>query len=67
MMRMILGAALFLLMAEGAKATTVVIMTDPMTLERRTMVIDDKGPNRILLCSLPPAVSGCRKITPRRP
>ena len=66
-MRFMIGATLLLLAAEGAQATTVVIMTDPMTLERRTMVIDDRGPNRILLCALPPAVSGCRDITPRRP
>ncbi len=65
-MRVIFGALLFLLAAEGAQAATVVIMTDPMTLERRTMIIEDKGPHRVLLCALPPSVSGCREIKPRR-
>jgi hypothetical protein len=52
--------------AQPAEAATVVILTDPMTLERRTMVLDDKGPDRVLLCTMPPATSGCRELTPRR-
>jgi hypothetical protein len=53
-------------LAAPAEAAKVVILTDPMTLERRTVVIDDKGPDRFFVCAVPPALSGCREITPRR-
>jgi hypothetical protein len=65
----IVSAAVFaalLASATPAAATKVLILTDPMTLERRTVVIDDKGPNRYFLCAMPPAMSGCREITPGR-
>ncbi len=55
-----------LILAGQAQAALVVILTDPMTMERRTMVLDAKGPDRILMCAMPPAVSGCRDVTPRR-
>ena len=48
-----------------AEAAKIVILTDPMTLERRTVVIDEPGPDRIYVCAMPPAVSGCREVTPR--
>jgi hypothetical protein len=61
------GLLLMLLGTSGvAEAATVVILTDPMTLERRTMVLDSRGPDRILMCSLPPATTGCLDVTPRR-
>ncbi|GAA4020544.1 hypothetical protein GCM10022280_21210 [Sphingomonas swuensis] len=63
----LVGAGLLLMLsATTAQAATVVIITDPMTLERRTMVLDTKGPDRVLLCAMPPAMSGCRDVTPRR-
>jgi len=55
-----------LLSAVPAHAAQILIITDPMTLERRTVVLDQPGPDRVLLCALPPAVSGCRDVTPRR-
>jgi hypothetical protein len=52
--------------ATPAGATKVFILTDPMTLERRTMVVDGQGPTRFYYCALPPATSGCVEVTPRR-
>ncbi|GLR48509.1 hypothetical protein GCM10007925_22260 [Sphingomonas astaxanthinifaciens DSM 22298] len=63
-------AALLLLMLASpaaAEAATIVIVTDPMTLERRTLVVDPRGPDRVWLCALPPATTGCLDVTPRRP
>ncbi|WP_156956918.1 hypothetical protein [Sphingomonas astaxanthinifaciens] len=51
----------------AAEAATIVIVTDPMTLERRTLVVDPRGPDRVWLCALPPATTGCLDVTPRRP
>ena len=60
-----LPIAVMALVAAPAEAAKIVILTDPMTLERRTVVIDEPGPDRVYLCAMPPAVSGCRDITPR--
>jgi hypothetical protein len=68
-MRIVSGVLLGLSLlgfAAPAQAAKVLILTDPMTLERRTVIIDDKGPDRFFLCAMPPAVSGCREVTPRR-
>ncbi|WP_300975263.1 hypothetical protein [Sphingomonas sp. LHG3406-1] len=51
--------------ATPAHAARIIILTNPMTLERRTVVIDQPGPDRIFLCAMPPATTGCRDITPR--
>ena len=61
----VLGSALAAL-AAPAQASKVLILTDPLTLERRMVVIEDRGPDRYYLCGLPPAASGCREVTPRR-
>ena len=53
------------LVATPAHAAKIVILTDPMTLERRMVVIEQPGPDRVFMCALPPAVAGCRDITPR--
>lgn len=55
-----------LLVPSAASAATVVIMTDPMSLERRTVVLNTPGPDRVLLCATPPAVSGCRELPVKR-
>jgi hypothetical protein len=55
-----------LLVPSVASAATVVIMTDPMSLEKRTLVLNTPGPDRVLLCAMPPAVSGCRELSVRR-
>jgi hypothetical protein len=49
-----------------AGAATVVILTDPMTLERQTIVLNRKGPDRVLMCMAPPAVSGCTQVPLKR-
>ncbi|MCW3796743.1 hypothetical protein OMW55_02840 [Sphingomonas sp. BN140010] len=49
-----------------ASATTIVVMTDPMSLERRTVVLDTPGPDRLFVCAAPPAVSGCRELPIKR-
>ena len=53
-----------LTVAAPAQAATVVILMDPVTLQRSVHVVD--GPDRILLCTAPPSVSGCRDVTRRR-
>ncbi|WP_338503217.1 hypothetical protein V6R86_07085 [Sphingomonas kaistensis] len=52
------------LTAAPAEAARIVILTDPMTLERRVVVIEQAGPDRIYLCPTPPATAGCRDVTP---
>jgi hypothetical protein len=49
-----------------ASAATIVIFTNPMTLERRTVVIDPDRPDRAFLCTLPPGEAGCQPIKVRR-
>jgi len=58
-------AALIVGCSAGAKATTVVIMVEPMTLERHVQVYDTPGKDRILMCMAPPATSGCTDVTNR--
>ena len=40
--------------------------TVAMTLERYTKVIDTPGPDRVLVCMAPPAVSGCTEVPIRK-
>jgi len=47
-------------------AATIVVLTDPMSLARRTVVLDTPGPDRLFVCPAPPAVSGCRQLPIRR-
>ena len=49
-----------------ASAATIVVYTDPMTMERRTVVLDSAGPDRAFVCMLPPGDSGCRAIPIKR-
>ena len=57
--------AMLALTAAPAEAAKIVILTDPITLERRVVVIDQPGPDRVYLCAMPPAVAGCRDVTRR--
>lgn len=50
----------------SANAATVVILTDPMTLERQTIVVDAKGPDRVLMCMAPPSTTGCTEVRVKR-
>ncbi len=52
--------------AAPAGATTIVIYAEPMTMERRVVVLDSVGPDRAYLCMLPPAVTGCHKLPLKR-
>ena len=54
------------LAAAPAGAATIVILADPMTLERRTVVVDPNGPDRAYLCMLPPGQAGCQRLAVRR-
>jgi hypothetical protein len=63
------GSVLAALMLAGgamvpaqAEAATLVILTDPLTLARRMVVVDPGGPDRLLICSVPPAVAGCQQL-----
>ena len=52
--------------ASPAHAATVAILVDPMTLERRTVVVDPNGPDRAFLCMLPPGQAGCQRLSVKR-
>ena len=62
----ILGALVAAAAAAPASATTIVVYADPMTLERRTVVIDGDGPDRAFLCMLPPSSVGCIRVPVKR-
>ena len=66
--RIILGAVALAAIggAMPASAATIVIFTNPMTMERRTVVVDPDGPDRAFLCMLPPGTSGCVPLKVRR-
>lgn len=50
----------------SANAATVVILNNPMTMERQMIVLDSKGPDRVLMCMAPPSTSGCTEVPLKR-
>ena len=56
----------FVAFADAARAATIIVYTDPMTFDRRTVVIDTPGPDRAFLCMAPPSNSGCVAIPVKR-
>ena len=62
----LIATASLALGATPASAATIVILTDPMTLERQTIVLDPNGPDRVLMCMAPPSVSGCTQVPLKR-
>ena len=64
--RILTCALLAAVAATPASAATVIIYTDPMTMERRTVVLESKGPDRAFVCMLPPGDAGCRAIPIKR-
>ncbi len=50
----------------GAPAATILVFTDPMTMDRRTVVVESKGPDRAFVCMLPPGDAGCRAVPIKR-
>jgi hypothetical protein len=61
-----IGGLAAALASTPATAATIVVYTDPMTMERRTVVYDSSGPDRAFVCMLPPADSGCRAVPFKR-
>jgi hypothetical protein len=59
-----LGLACFA--AVPARATTIVVYTHPETFERRLVVLQANGPDRLFLCMLPPGEAGCQQVPLRR-
>ena len=52
--------------ARPAAAATIVVLTNPETLERKTIVVDRDGPDRIFMCMLPPGEAGCHQVQVKR-
>ena len=46
----------------AASAATVIIYTDPMSLNRYTVVYDTPGRDRAFVCTLPPRHGSCHAI-----
>ena len=67
-MRVLDAFALVALLAAPAAADAVIIVvyTEPMSLEQRTVVLSSPGPDRLIHCSAPPAVRQCREVPIKR-
>ena len=52
--------------ANSASAATIVVYTDPMTLDRQMVVVNTKGPDRAFLCMAPPAAPDCIRLKIKR-
>ena len=52
--------------AQPAEAVTIVVFTHPETLERKMVVVDENGPDRVFMCMLPPGEAGCHQVPVRR-
>ena len=68
-MRVVLVTAFglsMLLAAAPASAATIVVFTNPETMEMRTVVVDQDGPDRLFMCMLPPGEAGCHQVKVRR-
>lgn len=62
----IAGAVVVASFSGRAAAETVIIYTNPMTLERTVVVTEGSGPDRAFHCFLPPSDLGCQPIALRR-
>ena len=52
--------------ARPAAAATIVVFTNPETLERKMVVVNREGPDRLFMCMLPPGEAGCHQIAVKR-
>lgn len=52
--------------AQPAHAATIVVYTNPETLEQRMVVVDRDGPDRVYMCMLPPGEAGCHQVPVKR-
>ncbi len=60
------GAVMVAALPGRAAAETVIVYTNPMTLERTVVVTETAGPDRAFHCFLPPSDLGCQPIAFRR-
>jgi hypothetical protein len=51
---------------QPAAAATIVVLTNPETLQRKTIIVDRQGPDRIFMCMLPPGEAGCHQVPVKR-
>jgi len=65
-LRLLLAGLGGLIASAPAAAETVIIYTNPMTMQRHTVIVDSDGPDRAFLCMLPPGDAGCRAVAVRR-
>jgi hypothetical protein len=56
----------FALAAQPASAATILVFTNPETMERKMVVVDDDGPDRVFMCMLPPGEAGCHRVQVKR-
>lgn len=52
--------------SQPAQAATIVVFTNPETLEQRMVVVDRDGPDRLFMCMLPPGEAGCHQLPVKR-
>ena len=52
--------------ARPAAAATIVVFTNPETLERKMVVVNREGPDRVFMCMLPPGEAGCHQVSVKR-
>ena len=68
-MRVVLVAALTLmasLAATPASGATIVVFTNPETMQSKAVVLDEGGPDRVFMCMLPPGEAGCHQVKVKR-
>jgi hypothetical protein len=68
-MRVVLVSALTLagcLTATPASAATIVVFTNPETMQSKAVVLNEDGPDRVFMCMLPPGEAGCHQVKVRR-
>jgi hypothetical protein len=61
-----LGALAGIAAAQPAQGATIVVFTNPETLEQRMVVVDRDGPDRVFMCMLPPGEAGCHQLAVKR-
>jgi hypothetical protein len=52
--------------AVPARAATIIVYQNPMTMDRKVVVRESAGPNRAFLCVLPPSDLGCHEVQLKR-
>ena len=60
-LRLFVAGTAGLIASVPAAAETIIIYTNPMTMQRRTVIVDSDGPDRAFMCMLPPAMPAAAK------